>query len=783
MSINLTDELQAKTKKGKIASAKQVFLEGDTQTVEKEIQDINSRHNELSSKHESLSSTVSDHAKQIESNQSQIAANKSAQDEKNASLDANMAKLNTRDDQITELVKGVTATGGASVATAVTYDNTSSQLASATVQGAVDELQNSKISKTSISQEFGESEDKVMSQKYVSIKFSEISNKTEQIKNEEVKDEVQSVRFTNDDGTKIIHTIDENHADFTNLQSSGKKVLTEDDTAEYVSKKYVESELGKKQDKVDGLFNKETTDKSDEILFASDDYDGNGNGELYTKIDKDGVYAKAFLPLSLKQITLSYPKRIFTVFNDFGIDAYDTQIKNMYNASGYHNAENKKIGQQTFPWNINSRSYSIDLWLDNMLSNLTEEPKIGFGNVEGNNKVSFFQHGSKDGGTYINSDTINGNNTIFELDQTFEVGGNDYSSQTINIKQISVKSSASRGKKCILLPIGDSTVNGTNAYINTPYPTSPYQWWAWTKAYFDMDKIEDAEQVEMKTIGITSANTYDIKLSGLEKNNIRTYGMGIGGSNASTWRASEMTASGGSGYPNAFMNNGVFSINYFLENWRTCDDNGVRLYTDSSKSTTKSEGTSVKGYYDDGTESTFYIGKLVTDTSACDVCLPTHIAIQLGFNGMNFDDYDAIISDIHSEYPNIPIILQLMDSPGTYFVSKYQEYCKKYGIFSCDYTIGLAKTYHNNFVSINNQIMERENESNNIYYCPSFFVQPSVFAVPTAEYMNPAAFARNNIELTAHIEIGSTPHLHPNNVAHACAGYEMYALLKWLLIK
>lgn len=171
-NINVTAPLHAATKKGKLGAAKEIFLEGDTQTVEKEIQDINSRHNDLSSKHESLSSTVSDHAKQIESNQSQITANKSAQDEKNTSLDANMAKLNTRDDQITELVKGVTATGGASVATAVTYDNTSSQLTSATVQGAVDELQGSKINKTSISQESGWSEDKVMSQKAVSEKLN-----------------------------------------------------------------------------------------------------------------------------------------------------------------------------------------------------------------------------------------------------------------------------------------------------------------------------------------------------------------------------------------------------------------------------------------------------------------------------------------------------------------------------------------------------------------------------------------------------------------------------------
>lgn len=175
-NINVTAPIHAATKKGKLGAAKEIFLEGDTQTVEKEIQDINSRHNDLSSKHESLSSTVSEHTKQIESNQSQITANKSAQDEKNTSLDANMAKLNTRDDQITELVKGVTATGGASVATAVTYDNTSSQLTSATVQGAVDELQGSKINKTSISQKSGWSEDKVMSQKAVSNKLSDLTS-------------------------------------------------------------------------------------------------------------------------------------------------------------------------------------------------------------------------------------------------------------------------------------------------------------------------------------------------------------------------------------------------------------------------------------------------------------------------------------------------------------------------------------------------------------------------------------------------------------------------------
>ena len=197
MSINLTDELNAATKKGKIAAAKQVFLDGDSQTVQKEIEDINARHDSLNSKHDELNATISEHTTQIANNQSQIAANKSAQDAKNASLDAknasldaNMAKLNTRDDQITELVKGVTTTGGASVATAVSYDNTSSNLDAATAQGAIDELAaknankaektevatelSKKFDKESILHESGDAEDKVMSQKAVSTKLRDL---------------------------------------------------------------------------------------------------------------------------------------------------------------------------------------------------------------------------------------------------------------------------------------------------------------------------------------------------------------------------------------------------------------------------------------------------------------------------------------------------------------------------------------------------------------------------------------------------------------------------------
>lgn len=141
MSIYLTDEIEVKTKKGKMGGAKQIFLEGDTQTVEKEIQDINSRHDTLNTKHESLSKTV----------------------------------------------QGIAATGGASTATNVTYDNANSGMNAENIQDAVDKLAkekadssnvteqlNKKFNKENIAQEFGESKDKVVSQ--FALPFREIES-------------------------------------------------------------------------------------------------------------------------------------------------------------------------------------------------------------------------------------------------------------------------------------------------------------------------------------------------------------------------------------------------------------------------------------------------------------------------------------------------------------------------------------------------------------------------------------------------------------------------------
>ena len=94
--------------------------------------------------------------------------------DKNIKQDSNIKLLQTRSTQMEESIKDIAASGGASQANAVTYDNTQSQLDSVTAQGAIDELQTKKFDKSNIAQELGDSEDKVVSQ--FALPFREVES-------------------------------------------------------------------------------------------------------------------------------------------------------------------------------------------------------------------------------------------------------------------------------------------------------------------------------------------------------------------------------------------------------------------------------------------------------------------------------------------------------------------------------------------------------------------------------------------------------------------------------
>lgn len=119
---------------------------------------------------QNVDKTLKDHQSQLDDKQSQI-------DDKQQQITANdddISLLQTRSTQMEEAIKGISASGGASQASAVTYENTESGLNSITAQGAIDELANKKLNKKNIAQEFGDSKDKVVSQ--FALPFREINS-------------------------------------------------------------------------------------------------------------------------------------------------------------------------------------------------------------------------------------------------------------------------------------------------------------------------------------------------------------------------------------------------------------------------------------------------------------------------------------------------------------------------------------------------------------------------------------------------------------------------------
>lgn len=96
---------------------------------------------------QNVDDTLKNHQRQLDDKQSQI-------DDKQQQITANdedISLLQTRSTQMEETIKGIAATGGASQATAVTYDNENSKLTAVNIQSAVDEV----VDNTAIKDEEG----------------------------------------------------------------------------------------------------------------------------------------------------------------------------------------------------------------------------------------------------------------------------------------------------------------------------------------------------------------------------------------------------------------------------------------------------------------------------------------------------------------------------------------------------------------------------------------------------------------------------------------------------
>ena len=96
---------------------------------------------------QNVDDTLKDHQRQLDDKQSQI----DDKQQQITSNDEDISLLQTRSTQIEETIKSIAATGGASQATAVTYNNENSKLTAVNIQSAVDEV----VDKTAIKDEEG----------------------------------------------------------------------------------------------------------------------------------------------------------------------------------------------------------------------------------------------------------------------------------------------------------------------------------------------------------------------------------------------------------------------------------------------------------------------------------------------------------------------------------------------------------------------------------------------------------------------------------------------------
>ncbi|HZK69739.1 MAG TPA: hypothetical protein VFC36_09140 [Paludibacter sp.] len=437
-------------------------------------------------------------------------------------------------------------------------------------------------------------------------------------------------------------------------------------------------------------------------------------------------------------VSIILPKSIYTVCNDNVIDAYST------------------------------RNYSVSLYLDHLLK-LSAYRELRFKETNTDkipiySKLNSFGVLSGGGrGFVFNED----GSMVKQSIKRFHISG-DISNIEHSINHVSTLNSATKAKTPIILCIGDSVTEGYNiSDSNKPFADAPGTYWQFIKTLFDFDAKDIADTTKFKSLLVGSHNvrTCTGRHPDGDILNIRACAEGRGGGFLSEYLRNITV--GNSPTPNVFYDGtkaGVnkFSILKWLSDYRTLLDDGVTRCTSGNK------------------------GTLVGDVNAFDVCKPTHVIIQIGYNDGNYagyiDDINALMDIIQAEIPGCFIGLALPDCSGTYFPEFYPEYgADQNDAYPVSHFFGECKTSHDTFYDMTVRLMTAENTALRRFYIPTYFIGPTAQAAPYRE-SNEFVFQSTGLQKNKLlIQTDSAPNLHSNNHAHAAWGYEMYAWIKYTL--
>lgn len=399
------------------------------------------------------------------------------------------------------------------------------------------------------------------------------------------------------------------------------------------------------------------------------------------------------------------------------------------------------------------------MYLDHLFNELPDRPNIR--NVGATFGVFYSKYTS-----YVSAINTPEHNKTVDVDNrnnTLVLKADGYQDLTLQIPHISVRNSITKNSKVRLLCIGDSVTAGYLANFNKVNANDPNVYWGYVKMLFEMDKLGDggasSSNYFFESLGNLVSNTFNIAHDGLSENGVKAYACGVGGTRTTDWLSPTV---GGNTNPFYDTNNQRFSLQYWVTKYRT-------LLVNNDGTTTRCDDSNK--------------GELADDVNAANVCEPTHVLIQLGYNqsystegsarNTYLSELTTMIERIHTEYPTVKILLSLPDTPGTFWPSEWPEFFGDgWDVYSLDFTRGTAKTSHMNFAFMNKDLKDLAAEYDYVYYAPTYFATPNCDGAAVRdqkEFCYHASQLKYRQKYFVHDE--SAPNLHPNNCAHASWAY------------
>lgn len=438
---------------------------------------------------------------------------------------------------------------------------------------------------------------------------------------------------------------------------------------------------------------------------------------------------------------------------------------------------------------------NVGLYLDHMLPWGIYDLNISFDNSNQRNKITFTTPYPID----WNISKINNGNKKQNIEKTFKIKGQNYNELNATITQVSVTNDVGADNHVALLTIGDSTVEGANAFITLEDGTqiwSPF--WNEVARQFAMDSIEanDEEKYRFSSLGVRSGKGGSSTVEYLGKTRkIITATNGESGSKLAdhlryvaqkrpsqetwdklglgngtgidykgtskqkdliaqtceTYSGTESEYNGNPFFDNSKVGDNKFSIAKWLERYRTLDDNGNRL--------TLGNGTGTKITNDN-------INKI-------NVCTPTHVLLQTGLNDWSqvsveqyIKDMDIFVREIKNQLPDCKIAITLFpDDPGTYFKELYPN------IEGSD-----MRYLHDKTRPYVTALFEHFKDSVDVELLPFYFVMPPAISLSYRWIQND-----DGEKIKTPFGPASNDY-HSNGYAHKAWGHQLYAWIKSTLI-